>query len=158
MRKETLIEEYKRLLARLRAGKLRKIFRPDEAEDALHDAFSILWSRPPGSKPPHSLSWEFRYRMEREEKARKSQQRLELMEDMWVTPPPDDMAENFRIVERIIERELSPLQREILERREYEQQTVQEIAAALGMKEAAVRMNLSRARKTIREIYNRTEQ
>lgn len=34
---------------------------------------------------------------------------------------------------------------------------IQTVAAELGMEEAAVRVQLSRARKKIREIYNREE-
>lgn len=158
MNKETLIKEYKRLMARLRSGTLSLLGKTNDAEDALHDAFTELWSRQEGDKPSHSLSWEYRYRMRRESRRRERFVHSDFNEDMWATPPPDDIADTFQFVERIIEEKLSPLQREILRRREYEEQSFSEIATALGMKETAVRMNLSRARKTIREIYNRIEQ
>lgn len=63
--------------------------------------------------------------------------------------------EQFRLVEAIIERELTPLQRRILRLKEYEDHTVEEIADALQMQPAAVRMHLSRARKEIRSCYQR---
>lgn len=61
--------------------------------------------------------------------------------------------EQFRMVERIIESRLTPLQKQILHMKEYEGKKYNEIAGILGMQEAAVRMQLSRARKEIRECY-----
>lgn len=61
--------------------------------------------------------------------------------------------ERFKAVERIIEQRLTPLQRQILHMKEYEGKEYDEIAAKLGMQPPAVRMQLSRARKEIRECY-----
>lgn len=61
--------------------------------------------------------------------------------------------EQFRMVERIIESKLTSLQKQILHMKEYEGKKYNEIADILGMQEAAVRMQLSRARKEIRECY-----
>lgn len=61
--------------------------------------------------------------------------------------------ERFRMMERIIELRLTPLQRQILRMKEYEGKKYNEIADILGMQEPAVRMQLSRARKEIRECY-----
>jgi RNA polymerase sigma-70 factor (ECF subfamily) len=63
--------------------------------------------------------------------------------------------ETFSIVERIINQELTPLQQKIIQLREYEGKSFEEIACDLGMQPAAVRMQLSRARKTIRECYRK---
>ena len=65
-----------------------------------------------------------------------------------------DAREQFDIVNAIIEENLSETQRKILKLREFDGLDNAEIAARLGMDETAVRMNLSRARKKIREIYN----
>ena len=51
---------------------------------------------------------------------------------------------------RKIESELTETQRYILEEKEYGGRTLEEIARELGMEPAAVRMQLSRARKTLR--------
>ena len=158
MSRESIIEEYNRLMARVRSGALRLFGRPDDAEDALHDAFSALWSRTADDLRSRSLTREFEHRMARESMRRYRHPQTEFTEEMSHTPPPDDVGDSFRLVELIIEQKLSPLQRDILRRREYEQQSISDIAAALGMKEPAVRMNLSRARKTIRETYKRIEQ
>ena len=65
----------------------------------------------------------------------------------------DEAAERYRRVKQIIDQRLTPLQREILERRETREEAFEEIAATLNMQPAAVRMQLSRARKLIREVY-----
>ena len=61
--------------------------------------------------------------------------------------------ERFRTLERIIELRLTPLQQQILRMKEYEGKKYDEIAEILGMQEPAVRMQLSRARKEIRDCY-----
>ena len=61
--------------------------------------------------------------------------------------------ELFQEVEELIERQLSPIQRLILRKKEYEEESIEEIAKELDMQQAAVRMQLSRARKIIRECY-----
>ena len=68
---------------------------------------------------------------------------------------PDWTEEHFREIERIIEQELTPHQKEILHRKEYNDETIEEIARDLGMQPTAARMQLSRARKKIRECYQR---
>lgn len=68
---------------------------------------------------------------------------------------PDEREEHFREIEDIIEQELSPLQKEILHSKEYNGETIESIARRLGLQPAAARMQLSRARKKIRECYQR---
>lgn len=68
----------------------------------------------------------------------------------------DSRDEKFNMVERLINEHLSSLQRTILTRREIEGKSNAEIAIEMKMEEPAVRMNLSRARKTIRELYTKT--
>ena len=63
--------------------------------------------------------------------------------------------ELFLEVEEIINRQLSPIQRQILREKEYEGKSIEEIADGLQMQPTAVRMQLSRARKTIRECYQK---
>ena len=69
------------------------------------------------------------------------------------TDAEDEAPERYRRVKQIIDQRLTPLQREILERRETREEAFEEIAATLNMQPAAVRMQLSRARKLIREVY-----
>ena len=73
--------------------------------------------------------------------------------------PEEDVSENrealFRRVEEMVDTELTDLQRLIIRRHEYESVTLEKIAEELGMQPPAVRMQLSRARKTIREQYRK---
>ena len=61
--------------------------------------------------------------------------------------------EFFQEVEELIDKQLSPIQRLILRKKEYEEESIEEIAKELDMQQAAVRMQLSRARKIIRVCY-----
>ena len=65
----------------------------------------------------------------------------------------DEREALFRDVERLIRTRLTPTQQAILRRREYEGASFETIADELSMQPAAVRMQLSRARKIIRECY-----
>lgn len=65
----------------------------------------------------------------------------------------EEAREKLKQVEAMMERELSPQQLEIIHLREYEERSYAEIASLLQMKETAVRMQVSRARKVIRELW-----
>ena len=67
--------------------------------------------------------------------------------------PPDreEKEQAYTQLHRIIETELTQIQRYILEEKEYGGRTLEDIAKELGMEPAAVRMQLSRARKTLRD-------
>ena len=72
-------------------------------------------------------------------------------------PPPDNEVEDtYKRIWELIKTQLTPLQQDILKRHDVNDETYSEIADRLGMQEAAVRMQLSRARKKIREIYKKT--
>ena len=55
-------------------------------------------------------------------------------------------------------KELSTNQRAIIDMREMEGMEFDDIAARLGMQPAAVRVELSRARKRVREIYQKRKE
>lgn len=61
--------------------------------------------------------------------------------------------EQLEYVTRFIDEKLSETQRTVMQMKEFEGLEISEIAERLNMEESAVRMNLSRARKTIREYY-----
>jgi RNA polymerase sigma-70 factor (ECF subfamily) len=65
--------------------------------------------------------------------------------------------EALREVERLMDERLSPLQRRVMEMREYAGLAVADIARRLDMQETAVRMNLSRARQALREMMKHSE-
>ena len=124
----------------------------DAAEDALQDAFVRLWGR-------------YQVRNEREAEALLTRTVRNVSIDQLrkrKTVPlamdlPEERTENrealFRRVEEMVDTELTDLQRLIIRRHEYESVTLEKIAEELGMQPPAVRMQLSRARKIIREHY-----
>ena len=151
---DILTETYQRIRQRLMARAGKMLTDADAAEDALQDAFVRLWGR-------------YQVRSEREAEALltrtvrnvsidqlRKRKTVPLMADL-----PEEVGENrealFRRVEEMVDTELTNLQRLIIRRHEYEGVTLEKIAKELGMQPPAVRMQLSRARKTIREQYRK---
>ena len=151
---DILTETYQRIRQRLKAGAGKMLSDADAAEDALQDAFVRLWGR-------------YQVRSEKEAEALltrtvrnvsidslRKQKTVPLAGDL-----PEEAEENrealFRRVEEMVDTELTDLQKLIVRRHEYESVTLEKIAEELGMQPPAVRMQLSRARKTIREQYRK---
>ena len=149
---DILTETYQRIRERLRAGAGKMLSDAEAAEDALQDAFVRLWGR-------------YQVRSEKEAEALltrtvrnvsidslRKRKTVPLVGDL-----PEEAEENrealFRRVEEMVDTELTDLQKLIVRRHEYESVTLEKIAEELGMQPPAVRMQLSRARKTIREHY-----
>ena len=127
----------------------------EAAEDALQDAFVRLWGR-----------YEVRSGREAEALLTRTVRNVSIdqLRKRKTVPiagdlPEEDVGENrealFRRVEEMVDSELTDLQRLIVRRHEYEGLTLERIAEELGMQPPAVRMQLSRARKTIREQYRK---
>ena len=64
----------------------------------------------------------------------------------------------YQQVRAIIDKELSANQRAIIDMREIQGMEFDDIAARLGMQPATVRVELSRARKRVREIYRKRKE
>ena len=65
----------------------------------------------------------------------------------------------FRKVEASVDSELTDLQKLIVRKHEYEGQSFERIAKDLGMRQEAVRMHISRARKILRDKFrNETDE
>ena len=151
---DILTETYQRIRERLKAGAGKMLSDAEAAEDALQDAFVRLWGR-------------YQVRNEREAEALLTRTVRNVSIDQLrkrKTVPlamdlPEERTENrealFRRVEEMVDTELTDLQRLIIRRHEYESVTLERIAEELGMQPPAVRMQLSRARKTIREQYGK---
>ena len=134
-----------------------------QTEDALQDAFCRLWTR------------KYNLRSEKEAEAvlvrtsrnitvdelRRSRRRptVRLDERIGMQEEENGAAVEremlFRKVEASIDRELTKTQRKIIRRHEYEGATFETIAEELGMRPAAVRMQVSRARKMLREKFRK---
>ena len=143
-------------------GKRFRTFRGPRSlvtEDSLQDAFCKLWGG------------NFRFGSEREAEAllsrtsrniaideyRKTKRRpVESLEGKQVADEPsgtEDMEALFRKVETSVNQDLSEIQRLIVRRHEYEGVAFEKIAEELNMQPAAVRMQISRARKAIRDKF-----
>ena len=152
---DILTETYQRIRLRLKAGAGRLLADAEAAEDALQDAFVRLWGRyevRSGREAEALLTRTVRNVSIDQLRKRKT---VPLSGDL----PEEDVGENrealFRRVEEMVDTELTDLQRLIIRRHEYESVTLERIAEELGMQPPAVRMQLSRARKTIREQYRK---
>ena len=94
----------------------------------------------------------------------KTHPRDELLPNLRDTTPFDPQAEadeaeqTFAEVMQIVSQQLSEQQQAILRLRDYEGRDYEEIAELLQMTPSAVRVNLSRARKTVREVYRQRHQ
>ena len=156
MSKNFLTEAYKKLRQRLQHEDSYK------EEDALNDAFCQLWCRPynpattlEGEKLLSVATHRRQISLWREEKRHPH---TSLDKVCIALPPPDtDGQETFLQIKTLIERQLTPLQKKILTRHDINDETYKQIAESLGMQEAAIRMQLSRARNIIRETYKKTK-
>ena len=151
----------------MRKGFLRLAsrFLPNEedASDALQDAFCRLWPKRNqihSSKEAEALAVTT-IRNLCIDQIRKEQMDVVELDAERDSKPSETIEERlakeelFLEVEEIINRQLSPMQRQILREKEYEGKSIEEIADGLQMQPTAVRMQLSRARKTIRECYQK---
>lgn len=150
-----LIVAYKNLQRRLRYGLSHT------EEDALGDAFLKLWAgkyQPATEEEGERLLYKAMRRRQtslgRSEK--RHPQTIPLDVQIADTSPDTEADDTYLIIKRLIETELTPLQQDILQRHDINDETYSEIADKLRMQEAAVRMQLSRARRKIRDIYKGT--
>lgn len=134
----------------------------DDADDALQDAFCRLWTHRDEIttiNEAEALAKTTVRNLAIDSYRRRNALPTDDIETVAIaddSPPADErvvVEERFRMVESIIARHLTPQQQAIVRLREFEQQSFSEIAARLSMEEPAVRVQLSRARKKIRECY-----
>ena len=83
---------------------------------------------------------------------------IEQADDALVEVTDADRELAYRQVRAIIDKELSPNQRAIIDMREVEGMEFEDIALRLGLQAATVRVELSRARKRVREIYQQRKE
>jgi RNA polymerase sigma-70 factor (ECF subfamily) len=134
----------------------------EDAEDALQDAFLKLWPKAGDietekdavamtSVTIRNLSID-RYRKQQHSPTVDIEGK-DMAEE--TASEPVMVEDKMRIVEEIMVRTLSETQQTIIRLRDYEGKSYEEIGQILGMQPTAVRMQLSRARKAIREEYRR---
>lgn len=157
MSKNFLIAAYKRLQQRLRYGLSHT------EEDALNDAFCRLWGGeydPKTKEEGESLLYKtMRHRQISLWRSRNRHPHVSAQDVLLADQPPDnDIGDTYLRIKKLIETRLTPLQQEILTRHDINDETYGKIAEELGMQETAVRMQLSRARKIIRESYRKMKE
>ena len=152
MSQDYLTDAFIRLRHKLRVVSGRVIADSAGAEDILQDSFVRLWRR------------KYPLRSEREAEAllaktvknaslnEKRRKRGEPLEKDIVDERPDveEKERTYNELKRKIDSELTSTQKYILEEKEYGGRTLEDIARELNMEPAAVRMQLSRARKILR--------
>lgn len=135
----------------------------DDASDALQDAFCRLWprrNRIRSTKEAEALAFTTIRNLciDQIRRERVPVMELDAERDAPSSESVEDRIEKeelFQEVEALIRQQLSPMQQLILKKKEFEDKSIEEIAAELEMQQAAVRMQLSRARKIIRECYRK---
>lgn len=162
MSKETLTSTFTELRKGFFRLAMRLLSNQEDADDALQEAFFRLWKHADRIDTPEEAEALTIVTVKNlcidTLRKRNHLQTVELDEsrDNVLTESASDVMERkerFNAVQRIIEQRLTPLQKQILHMKEYEEKDYDEIAASLGMQPPAVRMQLSRARKEIRECY-----
>jgi RNA polymerase sigma-70 factor (ECF subfamily) len=139
---------------------LKRLRDPGEAEDVAQEVFMTLMTALASYKGESSLLvWIFgvtRNKVNR--RFRRPRPRLEPLEEGGALdvearePRADDRVDARRVLgrcERVIEGELTPLQRRIFDLKHLRQQPIRAIADALGKSEDAVKANLYRMRRAI---------
>lgn len=136
-----------------------------KAEDALQEAFCRLWGRKyrvSSLKEAVGLLARTGKNIEIDE-FRKSGRRKTVgidqarIEDDSGASAALERETLFRKVEASLDRDLTLLQKKVIQLHEYEDMTFEDIAKELGMQPAAVRMQASRARKLLRDKFRNND-
>ncbi len=161
MKGEFLTTAFKRIRARMRVANASD----DDSEDALQDAFCRLWTRKEeihGEKQAEGLLSVAARNIRIDKIRARSTHPSTSLEGVDILFQEKDeesaISETYREVSRLVEERLSSRDRDILFRRDRDGWDFDEIAEHFGISEANARMIVSRARKTIREIYKERRQ
>ena len=161
MKDEIWVSTFKRLHGRL-LGLAGKLLRDDEeAQDILQEAFYRLWKNYRNlDSGVQAEALSVRTVRNLSISSLRSRRPVSSLDDMTPSDQPiaesdgsTEREEQLQVVEKLINERLSPLQGQIIRLRDVEGRSMEDIARRMGMEETAVRMNLSRARKTIRNLY-----
>lgn len=163
MKQEPLLSAFTRLRDNLLSMSRRILQDEDDASDAIQDAFCRLWPLRDKIRDEQEAS-ALTVTTTRNlciDRARQKSRFTEYDPDQCdscddeTTAESDAVAERFKAVRQLIDSALTENQRTILEMRDFRGLEIEEIAQELQMQPTAVRMNLSKARKTIREQYKK---
>lgn len=160
MSNETLIHSFTKRRSRLAQFARRLLGNDDEAEDVLQEAFCRLWPRAEtletdddADRMAITTVKNLSIDVLRERQIHATSP----IEGLADGPPDDDApstARQLALVERIAHQHLTPQQWRIFRSHDIEGLGYDVIASQEQMLEASVRKHVSRARMTIRKIYN----
>lgn len=160
--KHPLLVAFERMRYRLQKLSASITGNDEDAEDALQDAFERLWTKvpqPADTEQAAALMATTVRNLSIDRVRRRLTRPTEELDDARLSVPDDtdeaarEAERKFQTVQRIMEQRLSAQQRTVLQMRDYEGRSYADIASTLQVQEATVRMQLSRARKTVRETY-----
>lgn len=167
MSEDILTNTFTRLRQRFRLSAMHFLHSEEEADDALQEAFCRLWPRRDviaTVQEAEALSATTVRNLCIDTVRRQQRTSVVSIDEERDTGPTETLSdamerhERFRQVEQIIEQNLTPLQQSILHKKEYDGENLKQIAQELNMQPPAVAMQLSRARKTIREHYQKLQE
>ena len=147
-----LTTAYIRFRQQLKTVSGRILSDPDEAEDLLQDSFVRLWRKQyplRSEKEAEALLSKVVRNASLNERRKRRPGHLEAD----IADEGSDAAEReaaYKQLKKMIDSELTPTQKYILEEKEYGGRTLEDIARELKMEPAAIRMQLSRARQKLR--------
>ena len=163
MSEDKLIPVFTTLRERMKRSAAKILHSDSYAEDALQETFCRLWPRRDEihtAQDAAALSAvtlrNVSIDMLRKQRYRHTE---EIKPDTGVNAADAqnelERRERFEAVENIINGQLTEIQQTILRKKEYEGESLEEIARDTGLTSAAAAMQLSRARKIIREQFKR---
>lgn len=156
MKQDTLTSSFLSLREKLHRSALSFLKNDEDARDALQDTFFRLWRNGPvdsDSEAGRKLFTVLRnICIDRLRKPRHVTADEAGLEQIAVPP---DYSEDMERLEALISSGLTDMQRRIYQLVAHEGREYEEIASELDISVEAVRMNMSRARKRIRENYKK---
>lgn len=159
MDNEAMTSTFSRLRLRLLGMAQRITGNGDDAADAVQDAFARLWMRRsqlPGEAAEGTAVVAVRNASLDAVRRRNARRSVPLEAAAAEAGEPTQWAERaeaYRQVRAIIDTRLTESQRRVLVMRDFEGRGFDEIAETLGISPESARMQLSRARKAVRECY-----
>ena len=163
MEDESLIAAFNRIGHRLRRTALRLTGSRDDTDDALQEAFFRLWCHR-HAITSHEQAEKMLSAAVRNAGIDTLRERARMQPTTEAAEPAAredeeraDMADTLAHVTRLIEGALTEQQRRVLYLRDRDGWDIGDIAERYGISEANVRMILSRARRTVRDLYRKQQ-
>ena len=162
MSDKILIATFKKWRGRFLRQAMRMLPSEEDAEDVLQDAFVRLWPKAEEIETENDAAalTSTTIRNLAIDHHRKSQRMTAVaIEGNEPTEEQESRAiaarQELTVVEQLMGRILTKRQQKVIQQREYEGRSFEEIGQVMDMQPTAVRVELSRARKAIREAYQK---